>query len=336
MLHLKSAIFYGLMSTIMVFSNKYLFSAWNFKSPIFLILIQMFTNITLIMWLNRSNFLIDTKIETSISKLFDIKQNTSKFKLQLLIGLFYSLHSVLSLKALSGLNIPIYIVFKRCTTLINLIISVFVFKNFDTKKPNSKKIVTSILCMTLGVLVAGIGDINFDFDSYMYCGFSVVCQAIYLSTIQKYGESSKTDSSLQSFYECSVISIPLLTIFFGFADESKTFLNDFKNMDNLEYLSVFALVIISGSLLCFSQFWCTINNNAITTSVLGVLKSMAQTLIGIVLFQSWESISTLTYFGILINFIFGTWYTYLKFVDKELEAKQKILDSSTSSENNDV
>lgn len=337
MLHFQSAIFYGFMSTLMVFSNKYLFSIWHYNSPIFLILIEMITNLALIIWLNRTNFLSrEFKVDTEIKQLFDVKKNPSKCKLQFLIALFYSLHSVLSLKALSGLNIPIYIMFKRCTPLANLILSIFIFKNMDSKTKHSKKIIFSIVCMTIGVIIAGIGDITFDLSSYIYCGFSVICQALYLSTIQRYGETHKTESSLQTFYQCSVLSIPLLTVYFLFSNETKTVPKDFSYSNEIGFLLVLALVIVSGSLLCFSQFWCTMKNNAITTSVLGVLKSIFQTLFSIILFKSWNTFSRLTYFGIVVNLVFGVLYTYLKYAESDHERKIKMNESIQSNQNEPV
>ena len=43
------------------------------------------------------------------------------------------------------------------------------------------KINLSIFAMTFGVIIAGIGDLKFDLNSYLYCGFSVIFQALYLS-----------------------------------------------------------------------------------------------------------------------------------------------------------
>ncbi|CAF0859683.1 unnamed protein product [Brachionus calyciflorus] len=334
MLHFPSAIFYGAMSTIMVFSNKYLFSEWNFDCPIFLILVQMFSNLALIFTYNSIDKLShNLKIDTSLHKIINYDSDnpvvTKLFNLRIFIGLFYSLHSVLSLKALSGLNIPIYIMFKRCTPLVNLILSIFVFKNTETKKRHSKNIIFSILMMTFGVIIASIGDIEFDLYSYIYCGFSVICQAFYLSTIQKYGEINKTNS-LQTYYECTIISIPILFVFFIFTNERTQFINDMKPLNDTNFILVFFLVIISGSLLCFSQFWCTLKNNAITTSVLGVLKSLIQTVIGILLIKNADKMSNLTYLGIFINLVFGSLYTYLKYI--ETESKKDINKSESTSQ----
>lgn len=186
------------------------------------------------------------------------------------------------------------------------------------KESHTQKIIFSILIMTLGVVIAGYGDMDFDLVAYTYCAASVLCQAGYLSSIQKHGESNSnvaSNSSLQSLYDCSVLSIPVLTVIFFLSDEpmkSHELLTGFSRPNLIMFLIVLAVNLVSGSLLCFSQFWCTLNNNAITTSVLGVLKSMLQTILGILLFQSFDRISNLTFLGIVINFVFGIYYTYLK------------------------
>lgn len=58
--------------------------------------------------------------------------------------------------------------------------------NKKEKKPNEtifNSINISIFAMTIGVFIAGIGDLKFDLNSYLYCGFSVIFQALYLSII---------------------------------------------------------------------------------------------------------------------------------------------------------
>lgn len=179
--------------------------------------------------------------------------------------------------------------------------------------------------MTFGVMIAGIGDIDFNLSAYLYCGASVFAQAGYLSSIQKHGESSSTpasSSSLQSLYDNSLMSIPILMLVLFMSEEPTNAyiqLYSFTSNDLFKFLLILSLNNLFGSLLCFSQFWCTLNNNAITTSVLGVLKSMLQTAFGIFLFQAWKGISLLTYVGIVINFTFGIYYTYLKHIERDVK-----------------
>ena len=316
MLHIPSALFYGTMSIMMVFGNKYLLSNLHFNNPIFLILAEMILNIVFILTLNHLVFKdSEQKINTNV--LLEFFQKPADFKYHLLVALFYCAHSVLSLKALNGLNIPMYVMFKRCTPLVNLFISYFVLKNFSLDSEHHKKIVLSVIMITIGVIIAGIGDLDPDLESYLYCFSSVGFQAAYLSSIQMCGEydekQSKKTSSLHTLFECSVFSIPLLLALFLATDEYKNVQASF----NISFIIVIISVIGCGSLLCFSQFWCTLKNNAVTTSVLGVLKSIVQTLAGMVFFMSFSDFSNLTILGICLNLVSGIWYTYLKYIDKK-------------------
>jgi solute carrier family 35 protein len=325
MLHIPSALFYAFMSILMVFGNKYLLSNWNFNNPVFLILIEMILNVGLILAVSKSQLAKASRVSIDLYAVFNLHGST---KYQYSIVVFYCLHSILSLKALSGLNIPMYIMFKRCVPLINLLLSIFVFRNVNVHEAHTQKIIASIVLMTFGVVVAGVGDIDFDLKSYLYCASSVICQAFYLSSIQKHGETigqktshahyhhkSSLSTLLQSLYDCSALSIPILALLFVFTEEPAQVGQALGGHGEmlLKLYAFISIVILSGSLLCFSQFWCTLNNNAITTSVLGVLKSIVQTFLGIYMFSSWRDISNLTYVGMLINFSFGIYYTYLKY-----------------------
>ena len=115
----------------------------------------------------------------------------------------------------------------------------------------------------------------------------------------------------------------------------------FSFENNFLFLIVFLFVIVCGCVLCFSQIWCTTNNNAITTSVVGVLKSFIQTILGMFFYDAYKSMGVLAFVGILINLIFGTWYTYLKYIEKESRSyihlsssDPKLID--TNKTNNDV
>lgn len=155
---------------------------------------------------------------------------------------------------------------------------------------------------------------------YFYCGLSTVCKALSLSFVQKCSEYEKRDSSIQTFYLSSFFTLPFLFLFFITSEEAEAMPLYFSAPSVYEAASFWLnliLVILIGCSLTYSQFWCTSYNSAITTSVIGVLKSFIQTVIGIFLFDSADSLSFLAYFGISINLIFGSYYTYLKFIEKE-------------------
>ena len=309
MLHIESAICYGVLSSIMIFANKYLLDYWAFNYPIFLVLAQIFVTVLIA-------FVYDKGLiyELNLNK---IQENKYYF----LIAFFYSLHSITALKALKGLNIPIYATFKRMNPLINLILSFFMFKEqYNNKKAHShifNKVNLCILLMAIGVILAGMGDLKFDPFGYLYCGISVILQAFYFSFIQKSSETSM--DSIRTMSITNLYSFPILLLcFFGF-QEHVDLMNykDSPNLSNMNFWICFLFVILCGCLLCFSQIWCTTNNDAITTSVIGVLKSFIHSACGLYFFQAYQNMTNLAIFGIIINLIFGSWYTLLKYMEKD-------------------
>ena len=84
--------------------------------------------------------------------------------------------STLSLIALHGMNIPMYGAIKRCTPLVNLVLSVMVLR-----KPFPSVLLTfSIGLITVGVLIAGLGDLTFDGHAYTMGTLSVFAQVAYI------------------------------------------------------------------------------------------------------------------------------------------------------------
>ena len=336
MLHVPSALFYGFISTFMVFGNKYLLSSWHFRYPITLILLEMSLNMICISFYtnfksapktfktsqSNENLLTDSnKSQNSISINMPVEQpepessRRTKRLYHILTAVFYSAHSVTSLKALSSMNIPMYVIFKRMVPLVNLLLSFVLFTNNSSSsnsashasRAHSRKIILSISIMTLGVVIAGAGDIGFDLAAYFYCGFSVVCQALYFSFIQKCGETSK--NPFENLFRMATYSFPILFVFFLFGDEMSDLVvhRKYPYLSDAHFWMVLFMLIPVGTSLSFAQFWCTINNNAVTTSVVGVLKSVIQTLFGFIFFEGYNNLSLLTLTGILVNLVFGTW-----------------------------
>jgi solute carrier family 35 len=318
MLHIRSVVCYGFLSFSMVFINKFLLDKWKFDYPIFLILTQMLMNICVV---------LATKMrEKKFTEIIDsIKKN---IKYEILVAIFYSLHAVTALKALKNMNIPMYTIFKRCTPIVNLMLSLYLHKHpVDGTLENVKnnKIQTqiniSIVAMTVGVLIAGYGDLGFSLSGYLFCGFSVICQALYLTSIQLCGIKEK--DSLQALLKSSIFSLPFLIPTFIVSVEFNDLFIDavYPHFNNGSFWMAFFAVIISGCLLNFTLFWCTMNNNALTTSVVGVFKSIIQTICGFFLFNTLQQTTTLTILGVFLNLISGTCYTALKFKEKEETVK---------------
>ena len=162
MLHMPSAISFFCLSTFMVFANKYLLITWEFDYPITLILAQSILTVSSLCMAKKI-----VKINTEITLL---SRNFNLVKYQAFTALFYSLHSITALKALSGLNIPMYATLKRCAPLVNLIIQCLFFNKTNDYQDNNYKtkflLNGSIVIMTVGAVIAGFGSLTFDLKTY--------------------------------------------------------------------------------------------------------------------------------------------------------------------------
>ena len=87
-------------------------------------------------------------------------------------SLTFALHSTLSLIALHGMNIPMYGAIKRCCPLVSLILSVTLLK----KPRPSALLSSSIGIITLGAVLAALGDLQFDQYAYSMGALSVFAQ----------------------------------------------------------------------------------------------------------------------------------------------------------------
>merc|ERR550519_505254 len=227
-------------------------------------------------------------------------------------SLSFALHSTLSLMALHGMNIPMYGAIKRCTPLVNLILSVMILK-----KPFPSALLTfSIALITVGVLVAGLGDLQFDGHAYTMGSLSVFAQAGYLTLVQKSSEQNHR-SIVEMLYVNSYNTLPIfLTVSMILGEPTK--IGESLSSVVSSFYPVFLALIISGCVLTWAQFMCAAVCSALTTSMVGVSKSVIQTVVGFFTFGGVQ-FHPLNILGLCLNVFGGFLYTYVKHMEKRLK-----------------
>ena len=116
----------------------------------------------------------------------------------------FATHSSLSLIALHGMNIPMYGAIKRCTPLVNLVLSVVILK----KAMPSALLISSIALITAGAFVASLGDLQFEPYAYSMGTLSVLAQAAYLTLIQRSAEFNHR-STVEMLHITSLTTLPI-------------------------------------------------------------------------------------------------------------------------------
>lgn len=161
------------------------------------------------------------------------------------------------------------------------------------------------------VFLQGYGDLKFNLTAYT-CGIlSNITQALYLLLVQLCCERKM--STIETLQLNSVNTLPPL-IAIAMVKQEFTGVLNYTDAFEPVFLLVLFMVLNMGCLLNYSLFLCTSCNCALTTSVVGGIKALAQTLLGLFTFGG-VSINISTFLGIGMNTSGGLLYIYAKFME---------------------
>jgi len=309
------AMFYFTCSISMNFLNKAVVSSYNFNYPFFIMACQM---VVTVIFLDLFRVLKIIKLPA-----YSLKEGVEFLP----CSLSFALHSTLSLIAMHGMNIPMYGAIKRCTPLVNLVLSVIVLK-----KPHPSALLTSSVgLITVGVFVASLGDLQFEAHAYTMGSLSVFAQAGYLTLVQKSSEVNHR-STVEMLHVNSFNTLPIfLTMSMVLGEPAD--IGQSVSIAEPGFTWVFALLILSGCVLTYAQFLCAAVCSALTTSMISVAKSVIQTVLGFFTFGGVQ-FHPLNIAGLVMNILGGVIYTYVRQFEKRQQNSRrstKVVENGISS-----
>ncbi|KAK7063191.1 hypothetical protein SK128_025510 [Halocaridina rubra] len=298
-----AAVFYGICSASMAFLNKAVINTYEFPFPFFIMACQMLVTIMFL------------EVLGSYGKINLPPYTWRAARMFLAPSLGYAFHATLSLMALQGMNIPMYGAVKRCTPLVNLVLSVVILR----RPVPSVMLVSSVLIITTGCFVAVLGDLTFDAFAYTMGGFSVLAQGLYLTLVQQCAENKLSTLEILQLNSYNTLApFIVVSVLMG---EPEAIVQSRYIADIGFHLTFWTLVCL-GSVLNYSLFLCTALNSALTTSLVSVAKSVIQTLVGFFVFGG-VKYHPLNIAGIVMNTTGGFLYTYTKFLEGKKKHFQK-------------
>lgn len=118
------------------------------------------------------------------------------------------------------------------------------------------------------------------------------------------------------FYN-AILSLPFLMLAAVLSGEYSIFFRLYTSAAaaSASFPVLLATCAILGTLLNLSLFLCTINNSALTTTIVGVLKGVLTTALGF-FFLGGVQFNLLNVVGILLNTVGGVCYTFIKYREK--------------------
>jgi len=303
----SAAIFYGAISVSTTFFNKAVLSVYDFQFTNFILLSQhIFTLVMLEVFKS--------------SKMLDFPNpQLSKCKELLPVSLLYSLNVGVALSALSNLNIPMYGVLKRMT-----IVFVMVGESIFMKKYSSQNVKIAVSVIVAGAVVAGFGDLTFDFMAYCLASLSCFAQAAYLIVVAKTGAETGINSFGLLFYN-SLLAIPFVLMFVIVFNELEGVVA-YEHLWEIDFQLCFLANLFLGSMLNYSMFLCTTTNSALTTTIVGQLKNVFTIIFGFFLLGGVE-LHLLNALGLILNSIGGVGYSVVKYqesITKAAAAENKL------------
>lgn len=257
-----TALFYAISSIWVIFANKIVLSTYQFPSVLAIALLQFgFTTLAL-------------QIANILGYVSLVPISTKGVITILPLSTCYLLNIVTGLSATQNLSLPIMVLLRRASILMTMVL-----ERYMLNIQPSTTVQASVGLMLGGALVAALGDLSFNTLGYIVIFFNDLFTALngvlLKRTSDEYKKSSMTVLYLNSLLSALGVSIIIL-LMPGEIDRVR----NFDLWTNTAFIANLTFAASMGSVLNLAIFLCTSTNSALTTTVVGCLKNVLTSYLG--------------------------------------------------------
>ncbi|XP_059615029.1 UDP-sugar transporter UST74c [Phlebotomus argentipes] len=292
-----SAVFYGVASLMITVVNKSVLTSYHFPSFLVLSLGQMLAGIT-VLWVAK---------KVGVLTFPDMTRDTPRklFPLPLL----YMGNMIFGLGGTKALSLPMFAALRRFSILMTMFLELKVLGI----RP-SIPVQISVYAMVGGALLAASDDLSFNMEGYTFIMITNALTAANGVYVKKKLESVDMGKYGLMYYNSLYMILPALLITWAVGDLSKSVA--FPMWTDPLFTVQFLLSCIMGFILSYSTILCTQYNSALTTTIVGCLKNISVTYLG--MFVGGDYVfSWLNCIGINISVLASLLYTYVTFRPKD-------------------
>lgn len=179
------------------------------------------------------------------------------------------------------------------------------------------------------MLPSGAGDLTGDPFGYVTGVLAVIIHASYLVLIQKVSGESE-HGPLTAQYAIAIMASPVLLVC-AFVSMDAVDMWSYSGWKNPYITGIFVTCNLIGCAMNFTTLHCTYINSAVTTSFVGVVKSIATITVGMVAFTDVEP-TNLFIAGVVVNTVGSITYCAVKYYETRKKLHYQDMDESTKEE----
>lgn len=302
---IATALFYGLSSFMITVVNKTVLTSFRFPSFLFLSLGQLAASIVVL------GVAKHLKIVS-----FSSLQNNTFGKIFPLPVIFLG-NMMFGLGGTKALSLPMFAALRRFSILMTMLLELKIL----SVRP-SVAIQISVYGMIGGALLAASDDLSFNMEGYTYVMITNVLTAANGVFVKKKLQTAEIGKYGLMFYNSLFMFMPALMITYCTGDLHETLA--YEDWRNPYFIIQFLLSCFMGFILSYSTILCTQFNSALTTTIVGCLKNICVTYLGMFIGGDYV-FSWLNCVGINVSVFASLLYTYVTFRRKQTSDKELLI-----------
>ena len=292
-----AAIFYGLSSFSIVIVIKSVLTNNNFPASQFVGLGQMAATL----------IILRTCKMLGVVTFPDF--NASVFRRIWPLPAIYLGNLMFGLSSTKSLNLPMFTVLRRFSILMTLL-----GEEFLLRYSSSKAVRFSVVLMIGGALIAALSDLNFNLQAYIVVFLNDVCTAGNGVYMKQKLEAKDLGKYGVMYYNALFMILPSVFVAWMTGDISRAL--EYPHWNNGFFIIQFTLACVMGFVLILSMVICTSVNSPLTTTIVGCLKNIFVTYVGMV-FGGDYVFSLMNFMGLNVSITGGVIYALVKYKEQQ-------------------